>query len=176
MYLWLRVCVLISSGVPGPGCVGAVRSFWGLQCVSVCLRPNRIWKDIHHDGHTGEDMGWSGCRHNCMALHVIWGGVYKVQRSQRTYTKYKFKPCLTVNRKTLFKEKHSVVTQIYMSAVKLMLLYPHSVFCFCFVCCQDSIGLTPRICQVSKSIMIPASGNINKMNTLIIQLLVYLML
>ena len=44
--------VFYSSGVPGPGCVGAVRSGGGIQCVSVCLRPNRIWKDVHHDGDT----------------------------------------------------------------------------------------------------------------------------
>lgn len=50
----------ISSGVPGPGCVGAVWSFSGLQRVSLCLRPNRIREDVHHDGDTGEDKGWSG--------------------------------------------------------------------------------------------------------------------
>lgn len=29
--------------------------------MSVCLRPNGIREDVHHDGDAGEEKGWSVC-------------------------------------------------------------------------------------------------------------------
>lgn len=110
---------------------------------------------------------WGGHWNYCMALYIYFfqasadlnshiGGNSTV--TNRNHAALQIGIC-----GALCSESHLIVIQFYLANVKITLLYPHFFFFVCCCCRQDSIGLTPRICQVPQWIV-----KFNTVSTLII--------
>lgn len=112
--------------------------------MSICLWPNGIWENIHHDGNAGEED--AGITTLCCIYFLDLSWSHKPHWRQLLQTQ-------TVLHCKLRKCEHSVMKSIYLPINPVLCGNCQNNVPVHFFFHQDSFGLTPRICQVHQSLL-----------------------